>query len=129
MRKDGLWHPALVSELTRLGHGDTVVLADAGLPVPEGTTVIDLVWSRGEPRLVPLLRSVLTEFIFEQATIAGELVSLPYGVQMLEQLASLPVTRVPHSDFKALVSHARLVVRTGEDSPFMNVILHAGVDF
>lgn len=129
MRKQGLWHPAIVAELTRLGHGSTVVLADVGLAISDGPKVIDLVWARGEPRLIPLLSSVLAEFIFEGATVAEEVVSGPYGASLLERLDGLPVTKVPHSEFKTLVGAARLVVRTGEDSPFMNVILRSGVDF
>lgn len=129
MRNQGLWHPALLAELTRLGHGDTVVLADAGLPVPEGTTVIDLLWARGQPRLGPLLKCVVAEFVFDRATVAEELLSAPCGSEVLAELEGLEVRQVPHSEFKELVAGARLVVRTGEDTPFVNVILHGGVAF
>lgn len=129
MRRRGLWNPALVGELARLGHGETIVLADAGLPVPVDVATVDLVWSRGEPRLAPVLRAVLDELVVERATVAEELDRTSHGPDLLRELGDLPLDRVRHQRFKDLVGMARLVVRTGEASAYANVILHAGVAF
>jgi D-ribose pyranase len=39
------------------------------------------------------------------------------------------VTAIPHEEFKARTAAARAVVRTGEFTPYANVILIAGVTF
>jgi D-ribose pyranase len=36
---------------------------------------------------------------------------------------------LPHDEFKRLCEQAKAVIRTGECSPYANVILHSGVIF
>ena len=36
---------------------------------------------------------------------------------------------VPHEELKRIVARAKLVVRTGEATPYSNVILRCGVPF
>jgi D-ribose pyranase len=44
-------------------------------------------------------------------------------------LAGIPIQQVPHEAFKAMVAQAKTVVRTGEQTPYANVILRSGVTF
>lgn len=125
MRANGLWHAELVRLLLDLRHHDTVVLADAGLPVPDGVPVVDLGWRRGEPRVRDLLAAVLDELVVERATLAKEL----DGGELRTALAAVPVELVSHDELKAMTGEARAVVRTGDDTPYANVVLHAGVPF
>jgi len=128
MRNGGIWHPRLIEVIASMGHTDTLAVADAGLPVPAGVECIDLVWSRGEPPLVPVLRAVLTDLGVEAATVADQLQgSLLDSVTAL--LDDLPVRRIDHEELKRAVGTVRAVVRTGETTPYANVILRAGVVF
>lgn len=129
MREKGLWHPRLAGLVTALGHTDTLVLADAGLPVPGGVETIDLVWCRGRPPLVPVLEGVLGELVVEQATIADEVQDERFLTSLDQLMTDIPVVRTSHDDLKQRCRDARAVVRTGEDTPYTNVILHAGVPF
>jgi D-ribose pyranase len=128
VRNGGIWHPRLIEVIASLGHTNTLVVSDAGLPVPAGVECIDLVWARGEPALMPVLGAVLSELQVESAVIAKEL-----DGSMLREiggaLADLPVDRVSHEELKEAVGTARAVVRTGETTPYANVILRAGVVF
>jgi D-ribose pyranase len=36
---------------------------------------------------------------------------------------------VSHDELKTITAQSRAVVRTGDDTPFVNVVLHAGVPF
>jgi D-ribose pyranase len=110
------------------GHGDLVVVADPGLPVPVGVEVVDLVWRRGEPRLLPVLDAVLGELVVERAEVAVELRD-PELRQGLVDLLGEPLATVSHDDLERLTGTARVVVRTGEVTPYANVVLHAGVPF
>jgi D-ribose pyranase len=129
MRVNGLWHGELVELIVSMRHHDALVICDAGLPVSSDVRTIDLGWRRGEPRLLPVLGSVLGELVVERATIAEEAQDQGFLAGLGEQLGAAPVDRVPHEEFKARCAAARAVVRTGEDTPYANVMLHAGVPF
>lgn len=129
MRQDGLWHPRLCALVAAMGHADTLVVADAGLPVPAGVESIDLVWTRGEPRLMPVLNCLLAELVVEQATIANETTRTELTGRMRGAVGESNIVYVTHDELKAQSASARAIVRTGEDTPYVNVILRAGVPF
>lgn len=129
MRSSGLWHPRLLSLIAGMGHGDLLVLADPGLPVPRGVEIVDLVVARGVPRLTSVLRPVLAELVVERALLAAELTAAPLVADLTGHLGDVPVRRVGHGELKATTARAAAVVRTGEDTPYANVVLQAGVPF
>jgi D-ribose pyranase len=129
MRRDGLWHAELVGLLVALRHTESIVIADAGLPVPNDVTTIELGWRRGEPPVLAVLDAVLAELVVERAEIAKEATdeTFVHGVETL--CGTVPIERISHEDLKAACGSARAVVRTGEATPYANVVLHAGVPF
>ncbi|ERS48980.1 D-ribose pyranase [Corynebacterium kefirresidentii] len=124
MRKSGLLNPALAGAVARLGHTDTFVIADCGLPIPHEVPVIDLTLIFGIPTFADTLAALLDEVVVEAATIAD---STPTEVRSL--LPAVPLTEVSHDDLKREVARASFVVRTGSTTPFANVILRSGVPF
>ncbi|WP_433205583.1 D-ribose pyranase [Dactylosporangium sp. CS-047395] len=129
MRGTGLWHPRLLAVVAAMGHGDLLVVADPGLPVPAGVEVIDLVVSRGEPGFLTVLRPVLGELVVEAATMAEELTDDKLAAAVRDSLGAVPLDLVPHEELKARTGRARAVVRTGADTPYANIVLRAGVPF
>jgi D-ribose pyranase len=128
MRSDGLWHPRLLEILTGAGHGDLIVVADAGLPVPNGVERVDLLWRRGEPDFVPVLRAVLDECVVEHATVADES-SSTLRSELERTLDGIPVDFRPHEELKRLTEDAVVAVRTGAATPYANAVLRCGVAF
>jgi D-ribose pyranase len=131
MKKRGLLHPELARVVASLGHGDTLVVADAGLPVPSGVARIDLAYRAGQPPFLDVLAAVLEEMQLERATLAEEVREVPppaFRGALLAQL-TVPVDYLPHQAFKRATAQARVVVRSGEFTPYANVILHSGVLF
>jgi D-ribose pyranase len=131
MKRTALLHAELSALIASLGHGELVVIADAGLPVPRGVQRIDLAVTANVPRMTNVLAAVLQEMAVEGATLADELPARNAGVhrQVVALLGGVPIDSVPHEAFKALTAQARAVVRTGEFTPYANVILRAGVVF
>ncbi|MCZ7571360.1 MAG: D-ribose pyranase [Ardenticatenaceae bacterium] len=133
MRRDGILNPALVEVLARLGHTDTLVIADAGLPIPPEVQRIDLALIPGGPGFMETLRAVLAELPVERMTIASEMEARSRRLydEVIEVCAGarIPVDSVMHEQFKLSTRKATAVVRTGEVTPYANVILHAGVSF
>ena len=131
MKKIGLLNQPLSAVIAGLGHMDTLVIADAGLPIPAGVQRIDLAVSAGLPPFLDVLKAVLGEMQVESALIAAEMQgrSPQMHSALLATLGGVPVTTVSHEVFKQHTASARAVVRTGEFTPYANVILVAGVVF
>jgi len=131
MKRTTLLHAELSEVIARLGHGDLLVIGDAGLPIPDGPRRIDLAVSAGVPSFRDVLAAVLAEMQVEGAVIAEELAPRNPSVhgELRRQLGDAPVSAMPHEQFKAATRGARAIVRTGEFSPYANVILRSGVVF
>lgn len=129
MKRTALLNAELSHAIATLGHGDMLVIGDVGLPIPNGPRRIDLALTPGIPAVADVLRVVLTELQVEKAVIATEAVERAQG--RLPDWCQLPVApqTVSHEEFKRLTERARVVVRTGECTPYANVILVAGVTF
>jgi D-ribose pyranase len=114
-----------------MGHLDTIVVADAGLPIPTESNRIDLALKAGLPPFLETLQVVLDELQVEKAVIAEELmaVSAPLYLQVKALLGEIPIETVPHAKFKEKTHNARAIVRTGEFTPYANIILVSGVVF
>lgn len=130
MKRTFLLHAELSQVIASLGHGDMLVLGDAGLPVPDGPRRIDLAVSRGVPRLGDVLEAVLSEMQVEGLVIAAEALDAngelpPWYPRAL----GLSAQCVSHEEFKRRTAQARAIVRTGECTPYANLILLAGVAF
>ncbi|MFZ3580872.1 D-ribose pyranase [Loktanella sp. DJP18] len=123
MKKSGLLHADLASLVASLGHGDLLVIGDAGLPAPPGVPCIDLAVTHGVPTFAQVLDAVLSEMQVESCAMANE------ASAALRALAPLPPRLVPHDTFKTESRTARAVVRTGEITPYANIALSAGVTF
>jgi len=131
MKRTPLLNSALSEVIATLGHGDMLVIGDAGLPIPAGPQRIDLAITRDLPRFVDVLEVVLSEMQVENVVVASELAGRNPAVaeRIPTLLGTTPVTTLSHEEFKLLTRSARAVVRTGECSPYANIILRAGVVF
>lgn len=130
MKKGPLLNIALSQLIASLGHGDMVVIGDAGLPVPPGVPVIDLALTRDVPGFVQTLHTVLAEMQVESHVLADELADKNPAIDASIAVLDLPGRRgVTHAEFKRLSAGARAIVRTGECTPYANIILVAGVVF
>ena len=131
MKKTTLLHSDLSYLIATLGHMDTLVIADAGLPIPAETVRIDLALTRGVPGALQTLQVVLDEMQVERIILAEEATDRnpDFLRSVRELLPGIPVEFVPHTEFKARTAAARAVVRTGEFAPYANAILVAGVVF
>ncbi|MFE0448867.1 D-ribose pyranase [Streptomyces fungicidicus] len=129
MKKHGILNRHLSGALAALGHGDGVLVCDAGMPIPDGPRVVDLAFRAGVPSFAEVLDGLLAELVVEGATAATEVRDAnPAAAGLLaDHFPTLAL--VPHERLKELSAGARLVVRTGEARPYANVLLRCGVFF
>ena len=131
MKKDGLLNPQILSAIAAIGHTEYLVIADAGLPVPSGIPVIDISLIRGIPDFGVVLCSVIDEMVVESFIVAEEMADKSqdtYGT-VIEALPQVPFRCIAHEEFKEIAAKAKTVIRTGETTPYANIILVAGVNF
>jgi len=138
MKKHGILQPTLAQVVASLGHGDLLVVADAGLPIPPDILRIDLAYAPGRPPFLDVLKTLLAEMEVERAILAEEAkqhtpqgfyLSLNQELLRLPKVAARGVEYKPHEALKAQLREARAVVRTGEFTPYANVVLVSGVVF
>jgi D-ribose pyranase len=129
VKKSGILNRHLAGALAELGHGDGVLVCDAGMPVPAGPRVVDLAFRAGVPSFAEVLDGLLAELVIEGATAATEVRDAnPEAAALLDERCPA-LHLIPHERLKDLSAGARLVVRTGEARPYANVLLRCGVFF
>lgn len=130
-RNGGTLNGQLARVFSEMGHTDTLVVTDAGLPIPKNVERVDLAVRRGLPAFLDLLDIVLNEIHIEGALLSTEV--REYSPDMFDQIhtrlaeCGVQPIFVPHTDFKAATAGARAAVRSGEFTPYANVLLTAGV--
>ncbi|OOE59002.1 D-ribose pyranase [Salinivibrio kushneri] len=139
MNKHGLLHPELAQLVTQVGHTDEFTVCDAGLPIPSSVSRIDLALTDGVPSFMQTVEAVLTHTCIESVVIAEEFAAVSPELNQallarLEQESAarqqtITVTTISHEAFKARTAQSQAVVRTGECTPYANVIFQAGVTF
>ena len=131
MKKQGILNRDISDVVASMGHTDTLAIADAGLPIPENVRRIDLALKAGLPSFIDTLKVVLTELEVQEAIIAEEIHA--NNPELYEQLKAVlegvSISEVSHERFKEQTCQAKGIVRTGECSPYANVILVSGVTF
>lgn len=139
MKKSTLINSDLSYLVATLGHTDEITICDAGLPIPEQVLRIDLALTHGVPSFKQTVQTLLDESQIEGVIIAEEFskVSPEAHATLLDQIKTeearcgkvINVTYITHEEFKHRTNNSRAVVRTGECTPYANVIFQAGVTF
>ncbi len=139
MKKHVLLNAPLSHVIATMGHTDQLVVCDAGLPIPAAPERIDLAVSRGVPKLMDVVLAVTAEMQIERVILSHEFaeVSPALHIELVahlehvaqEQGRSISFDYVSHDEFKEMTHLSRAVVRTGECTPYANVIFVSGVVF
>lgn len=127
MKRGGILNAELNAAASRLGHGDRVLLADCGMPAPAGVPVVDLAVILGVPRFEQVLAALFGDLIFERGVLAHEARGTAPEKWVRGHLDD--VSYVSHEELKQLSASAKLFIRTGEATPYANVLLSCGVPF
>lgn len=132
MKKHGMLNSHISKVLSDLGHTDIIVIADAGLPVPDGVPKIDLALKLGTPGFREVVDVVAEDMVIEKVILAQEIKDgNPKVLKFITDKFGTDTVNasISHEQFKALTRHAKAVIRTGEATPYANCILQAGVNF
>ena len=131
MKKSGILNHRLSDVIARMGHTQRLVIADAGLPIPLHVERIDLSVVCGTPSVLEFAMAIAGELQVEALVFAEELMARNTNLpaQIGELFPGAPASAVPHDEFKRMSEAAVAIVRTGECTPYANVMLISGVTF
>ncbi|HLR18385.1 MAG TPA: D-ribose pyranase [Staphylococcus sp.] len=129
MYKTGILNSEISKLLSDLGHTDQIIIADCGLPVPEGVKKIDLALEFGKPSFLEVFYLIQQHMNIEQLTIAEEMLSQNDALYQKLAVENIEIQTQSHEVFKAQSKNAKAIIRTGEAKPFANVVLTSGVLF
>ncbi|NLJ74333.1 MAG: D-ribose pyranase [Firmicutes bacterium] len=130
MKKQGIMNSEIAAVVAQMGHGDTICIGDAGLPIPHETKRIDLAVAAGIPSFLSVVANVLEELCVEEVIVAQELTENQEYYEKLQSVLPIKkITLVDHEELKRLLPETKAVIRTGEFTPYANIILKSGVIF
>lgn len=139
MKKTTVLNAPLSQAIATLGHTDSITICDSGLPIPTSVERIDLALTAGVPSFLQTLDVVLSEMFVERVVLAEEIkhknpeiltALLDRFSQLSQQQGNqIQVDYVSHETFKKQTHSSKAIVRSGECSPYANVLLYSGVPF
>ncbi|MDR5585925.1 MULTISPECIES: D-ribose pyranase [Clostridium] len=131
MRKTELLNSNLSSVISKMGHTDMIAIGDCGLPIPDESERIDLALIKGIPTFIQTLKATLLELQIEEVILAKETedISPELYNEIKEVIGDAKITFISHEELKFKLKECKAVVRTGEQTPYANIILKSGVVF
>lgn len=131
MKKTALLNSDISEVISKMGHTDSIAIGDCGLPIPDETKRIDIALIKDVPGFIQTLKAVLLELEVEEAVIAVETMDINPKVyrEIQECLGDIKITFISHEELKYQLRNCKAVIRTGEQTPYANIILKSGVVF
>jgi D-ribose pyranase len=128
VKRGGILHPGVSHLLASTGHTDYFTVCDRGFPVPIGPERIDLALVDGIPTVIDVLSAIHAEFTIDRIVVAGEAetASPAYVEELRELIAPAPVVTMPHLELKELSRDGRATIRTGDVTPYANILIVSG---
>ena len=133
MKRAGILNSDISRVLSYMGHTDRICIGDCGLPIPDEVERIDLALKFGVPTFMETLATVAEDMKIEKIVLAEEIKQQnPKVLGEIEALfagQNMEVQFVSHVELKAMTHDCKAVIRTGEITPYANIILQAGCIF
>jgi D-ribose pyranase len=131
MKRGVILNQELSRAIASMGHGDLMLVCDAGFPIPSEAWRIDLALVQDVPDLEAVLTAVASEFIAEKVLWAAEMgENNPVLLEKVQRIFSgSEFGTVPHGDMlTVMAAKAKVIVRTGAFDPWGNIALSSGVN-
>ena len=133
MKRAGILNSDISRVLSYMGHTDCICIGDCGLPIPDEVERIDLALAFGAPTFMQTLKVVVDDMKVEKIVLAEEIRQQnPDVLRQVEELfagQNIEVEFVSHVELKERTFDCKAVIRTGETTPYANIILQSGCIF
>ncbi len=128
MLRTGILNPAVLSLVARVRHTNTLVIADRGFPFWPQIETIDLSLVDDVPTVAQVLHALWPAVSIGRVFAAEEFRSHNPATRietLQAHLGTTPLFFEPHLEFKRRVPTAIGLIRTGDTTPYANLILES----
>lgn len=128
MLKTGILNPHLLDLIARIRHTNTLVISDWAFPFWPEIETVDISLTHGIPTVLDVLDLLTPVFQIGRIWQADEFVAANTAdtvERFAKSFGQIPLTREAHVDFKKRVPHAIGLIRTGDPTPYGNIILES----
>lgn len=131
MKSGKILNAELSYAIASMGHGDLMIVCDAGFPIPSDVWRVDLAFIQDVPDLETVLSAISEAYIAEKVAYAAEMAdNNPVLLEKVQRIfADADHSTVPHEELLGgIAAKAKVIVRTGAFDPWGNIMLYSGVD-
>lgn len=128
MLQSGILNPHVLQLIARIRHTNTLVIADWAFPYWPQIESVDISLTQGIPTVLDVLDLLTPVFKIGRIWQAEQFVSSNPQERVdrfAKSFGNIPLTREPHVDFKKRVPQAIGLIRTGDATPYGNIILES----
>ena len=128
MLKTGILNPQLLSLLARVRHTNALVIADRGFPFWPQIETVDISLVDNLPTVLQALVAIRPNFVAGKAWMAREFLrenGKGTRAKFIAALKGVSLKFEPHAEFKKRVPQAIGLIRTGDTTPYGNIILES----
>lgn len=131
MKINGIINSEISKVLSYMRHTNLICISDLGLPCPNDINTIDLSLKLGYPSFMDVLSEVTKDMKIERIILAEEIKNNNKEVynKILSMFENISIEYVSHNDFKQKTSDCKAIIRTGEATPYANIILQSACIF
>ena len=129
MKEIGIVNRDIAAVISEQGHGDLMMVTDAGFAIPLGVEVIDISLSENKPMVMDVLNELKKFFSVEKMIMSRETKEVsPTHFKNVSQAFGndVEIEIIDHADLKKLSREVKAVIRTGDFTAYGNVILVSG---
>ena len=131
MKLGRILNKKLNTAIADMGHGDILIICDAGFPIPSETQRIDLAIEKDIPTIEQLMDVIVSDFVYERTIVAAELkeYNRPLFDAVEKASTRCPVELIPYREFMdTMPGRAKYIVRSGAFNPYGNIAFVSAID-
>lgn len=121
-----LLNPEVAALIRRVNHTQMLLLADRGFPLPPLAHAVDLSLTADVPTIPQVLAAIAPDLPLDRLILAAEQREAAPERFAQHQAGPTRVEVVPHLAFKRLAAQAVGYIRTGDATPYANLLLVGG---
>ena len=128
MLQSGILNPHILQLIARIRHTNTLVIADWAFPFWPQIETVDISLTHGIPTVLDVLDLLTPVFKIGRIWQAEEFLAnntQETVTRFRKSFGDIPVTREAHVEFKKRVPLAIGLIRTGDPTPYGNIILES----
>lgn len=131
MKLGKILNQELNNAIASMGHGDLMIVCDAGFPIPRDAWRIDLAITENVPDLKMVLELINSDMYAEKVVWANEVGQFNPNLEKMlrEMYADREVETIPTDIIlNEMPTKAKCIVRSGAFNPWGNILLYSGID-